>query len=197
MSSKIVAQSLYINVIFWYIFSMKLKGELGIIEVSSLIQTINQLRKTGKLEILLPNGDKGEIFFDNGELIHAHSPDNFGLEALAEILLFKEGEFNFKENIILPAPSIKMGTERAIIEAISMADEVQEMGEIFRKRVEVKFQDSNSKISLTPEELSVLMKVDGNKVVEDILSEVRMDKIKLLKIIDQLLKKGIITLRKE
>jgi len=41
------------------------------------------------------------------------------------------------------------------------------------------------------------MKVDGNKVVEDILSEVRMDKIKLLKIIDQLLKKGIITLRKE
>lgn len=175
---------------------MKLKGELGIIEVSSLIQTINQLRKTGKLEIVLPSGEKGEIFFDSGEIIHAHSPDNFGLEALAEILLYKEGEFNFKENIILPAPSIKMGTERAIIEAISMADEVFGIEEILSKIPEVKFTD-DTRISLNTEELKVLMQIDGNKNVEEILKNIGMDKVKFLKLIDQLFKKGIITLRKE
>ncbi|RLD13242.1 MAG: hypothetical protein DRI22_00480 [Caldiserica bacterium] len=176
---------------------MKLKGELGIIEVSSLIQTINQLRKTGKLEILLPDGDKGEIFFDNGEIIHAHSPDNFGLEALAEILLFKEGEFNFKENIILPAPSIKMGTERAIIEAISMVDEVQGGDDIFSKVPEVTFGSDDSKISLDADELAILMKSNGKRTLSEVLSEIGMDRVKFLKIIDQLLKKGIITLRKE
>ncbi len=197
MSSKIDARSLYIKEIFWYIFNMKLKGELGIIEVSSLIQTINQLRKTGKLEILLPDGDKGEIFFDNGEIIHAHSPDNFGLEALAEILLFKEGEFNFKENIILPAPSIKMGTERAIIEAISMVDEVQGGDDIFSKVPEVTFGSDDSKISLDADELAILMKSNGKRTLSEVLSEIGMDRVKFLKIIDQLLKKGIITLRKE
>jgi len=176
---------------------MKLKGELGIIEVSSLIQTINQLRKTGKLEILLPNGDKGEIFFDNGEIIHAHSPDNVGLEALAEILLFKEGEFNFKENIVLPAPSIRMDTDRAIIEAISMVDETQSIKDILSKVIEIKFQSDGSKVSLNKEELVILMKSDGKKTLGEILSETGMDKVKFLKIIDQLLKKGIITLRKE
>jgi len=197
LSSKIDARSLYIKEIFWYIFNMKLKGELGIIEVSSLIQTINQLRKTGKLEILLPDGDKGEIFFDNGEIIHAHSPDNFGLEALAEILLFKEGEFNFKENIILPAPSIKMGTERAIIEAISMVDEVQGGDDIFSKVPEVTFGSDDSKISLDADELAILMKSNGKRTLSEVLSEIGMDRVKFLKIIDQLLKKGIITLRKE
>ena len=192
-----MSDSLYIKEVFWYIFSMKLKGELGIIEVSSLIQTINQLRKTGKLEILLPNGDKGEIFFDNGEIIHAHSPDNFGLEALAEILLFKEGEFNFKENIVLPAPSIRMDTDRAIIEAISMVDETQSIKDILSKVIEIKFQSDDSKISLNKEELVILMKSDGKKTLGEILSETGMDKVKFLKIIDQLLKKGIITLRKE
>lgn len=192
-----MSDSLYIKEVFWYIFSMKLKGELGIIEVSSLIQTINQLRKTGKLEILLPNGDKGEIFFDNGEIIHAHSPDNFGLEALAEILLFKEGEFNFKENIVLPAPSIRMDTDRAIIEAISMVDETQSIKDILSKVIEIKFQSDDSKVSLNKEELVILMKSDGKKTLGEILSETGMDKVKFLKIIDQLLKKGIITLRKE
>ncbi len=192
-----MSDSLYIKEVFWYIFSMKLKGELGIIEVSSLIQTINQLRKTGKLEILLPNGDKGEIFFDNGEIIHAHSPDNFGLEALAEILLFKEGEFNFKENIVLPAPSIRMDTDRAIIEAISMVDETQSIKDILSKVIEIKFQSDGSKVSLNKEELVILMKSDGKKTLGEILSETGMDKVKFLKIIDQLLKKGIITLRKE
>ncbi|RLB74419.1 MAG: hypothetical protein DRH15_15440 [Deltaproteobacteria bacterium] len=192
-----IFNSLYIKEVFWYIFSMKLKGELGIIEVSSLIQTINQLRKTGKLEILLPNGDKGEIFFDNGEIIHAHSPDNVGLEALAEILLFKEGEFNFKENIVLPAPSIRMDTDRAIIEAISMVDETQSIKDILSKVIEIKFQSDDSKVSLNKEELVILMKSDGKKTLGEILSETGMDKVKFLKIIDQLLKKGIITLRKE
>lgn len=192
-----MSDSLYIKEVFWYIFSMKLKGELGIIEVSSLIQTINQLRKTGKLEILLPNGDKGEIFFDNGEIIHAHSPDNFGLEALAEILLFKEGEFNFKENIVLPAPSIRMDTDRAIIEAISMVDETQSIKDILSKVIEIKFQSDGSKVSLNKEELVILMKSEGKKTLGEILSETGMDKVKFLKIIDQLLKKGIITLRKE
>ncbi len=192
-----IFNSLYIKEVFWYIFSMKLKGELGIIEVSSLIQTINQLRKTGKLEILLPNGDKGEIFFDNGEIIHAHSPDNVGLEALAEILLFKEGEFNFKENIVLPAPSIRMDTDRAIIEAISMVDETQSIKDILSKVIEIKFQSDGSKVSLNKEELVILMKSDDKKTLGEILSETGMDKVKFLKIIDQLLKKGIITLRKE
>ncbi len=192
-----MSDSLYIKEVFWYIFSMKLKGELGIIEVSSLIQTINQLRKTGKLEILLPNGDKGEIFFDNGEIIHAHSPDNVGLEALAEILLFKEGEFNFKENIVLPAPSIRMDTDRAIIEAISMVDETQSIKDILSKVIEIKFQSDGSKVSLNKEELVILMKSDDKKTLGEILSETGMDKVKFLKIIDQLLKKGIITLRKE
>ena len=192
-----MSDSLYIKEVFWYIFSMKLKGELGIIEVSSLIQTINQLRKTGKLEILLPNGDKGEIFFDNGEIIHAHSPDNVGLEALAEILLFKEGEFNFKENIVLPAPSIRMDTDRAIIEAISMVDETQSIKDILSKVIEIKFQSDGSKVSLNKEELVILIKSDGKKTLGEILSETGMDKVKFLKIIDQLLKKGIITLRKE
>ncbi len=192
-----MSDSLYIKEVFWYIFSMKLKGELGIIEVSSLIQTINQLRKTGKLEILLPNGDKGEIFFDNGEIIHAHSPDNVGLEALAEILLFKEGEFNFKEDVVLPAPSIRMDTDRAIIEAISMVDETQSIKDILSKVIEIKFQSDGSKVSLNKEELVILMKSDGKKTLGEILSETGMDKVKFLKIIDQLLKKGIITLRKE
>lgn len=42
---------------------MELKGDIGVLGILELIQTLSNMGKTGKLEIVLPTREKGELFF--------------------------------------------------------------------------------------------------------------------------------------
>lgn len=176
---------------------MELKGDLGLLGVLELIQTLSNMGKTGKLEIVLPTREKGELFFKNGKLIHAHSIDNFGKEALIEILNWRSGSFRFVENIILPAPTIDDETSKAILDAIVLQDEFKNKEEILNLIPQIKDSVEVENFSLNIDEWRILNIIDGKKRCCDIIEEIGTEKIKMIKIIEELYKKGIISFRKE
>jgi len=176
---------------------MEFKGDLGFLGINDVIQTLSSMGKTGKLEILIPKKGKGELFFKNGKLIHAHSIDNVGKEALIEIISWREGSFRFIENIILPPPSIDDDTSKTILEAITGQDEFKSKEEVLDYIPEINNEIKLENFSLDKDEWRIIMTIDGNKKCCDIMEELGSEKVKFINIIEELYKKGIISLRKE
>lgn len=176
---------------------MEFKGDLGFLGINDVIQTLSSMGKTGKLEIVIPKKGKGELFFKNGKLIHAHSIDNVGKEALIEIISWKEGSFRFIENIILPPPSIDDDTSKTVLEAITGQDEFKSKEEILNFIPEINNDIKLENFILDKDEWRIVMTVDGIKKCCDIMEELGSEKVKFINIIEELYKKGIISLRKE
>lgn len=176
---------------------MELKGDIGVLGILELIQTLSNMGKTGKLEIVLPTKEKGELYFKNGKLIHAHSIDNIGKEALIEILNWNRGSFRFVENVILPAPTIDEDTSKTVIEAISLQDEFRTKEDVLNFIPVLNDKIEMENISISVDEWRLLNIIDGKKKLCDIIEEIGTEKIKMINIIEELYKKGIISLRKE
>jgi hypothetical protein len=176
---------------------MELKGDLGILGILDLIQTLSNMGKTGKLEIVLPTREKGEIFFKNGKLIHAHSIDNIGKEALIEILNWKSGSFRFVENIILPSPTIDEETSKSVLDAMVLQDEFKNKEDILNFVPIINDKVEVENFSLNIDEWRFLNLVDGKKRCCDIIEYMGTEKVKMIKIVEELYKKGIISFRKE
>lgn len=176
---------------------MELKGDIGVLGVLELIQTLSNMGKTGKLEIVLPTKEKGELFFKNGKLIHAHSIDNIGKEALIEILNWNKGTFRFVENVILPAPTIDEETSKSVLEAISLQDEFKTKENILNFIPILNERVEAENFSLNVDEWRFLNLIDGKKRCCDIIEEMGTEKIKMINIVEELNKKGIISFRKE
>ena len=176
---------------------MEFKGDLGFLGINDVIQTLSSMGKTGKLEIIITKKGKGELFFKNGKLIHAHSIDNIGKEALIEIMSWKEGSFRFIENVILPPPSIDDDTSKTILDAISGQDEFKLKEETLNFIPEIKNEVELDSFFLDKDEWRIIMSIDGKKRCRDIMEEMGSEKVKFLNIIEELYKKGIISLRKE
>jgi len=176
---------------------MEFKGDLGFLGINDVIQTLSSMGKTGKLEIIITKKGKGELFFKNGKLIHAHSIDNIGKEALIEIMSWKEGSFRFIENVILPPASIDDDTSKTILDAISGQDEFKLKEETLNFIPEIKNEVELDSFFLDKDEWRIIMSIDGKKRCRDIMDEIDSEKVKFLNIIEELYKKGIIFLRKE
>lgn len=176
---------------------MEFKGDLGFLDINDVIQTLSSMGKTGKLEIVIPKKGKGELFFKEGKLIHAHSIDNIGKEALIEIIGWREGSFRFIENVILPAPTIDEDTSKTILEAITGQDEYKMKEDILNYIPEINNEVTLDNFSLNKDEWRVIMLIDGNKRCCDIMEEIGSEKVKFINTIEDLYKKGIISLRKE
>ncbi|MGB9843400.1 MAG: DUF4388 domain-containing protein [Caldisericia bacterium] len=176
---------------------MEFKGDLGFLGINDVIQTLSSMGKTGKLEIVIPKKGKGELFFKNGKLIHAHSIDNVGKEALIEIISWREGSFRFIENIILPPPSIDDDTSKTILEAITGQDEFKSKEEVLDYIPEINNEIKFENFSLDKDEWRIIMTIDGNKKCYNIMEELGSEKVKFINVIEELYKKGIISLRKE
>ncbi|NLZ16657.1 MAG: DUF4388 domain-containing protein [Desulfobulbaceae bacterium] len=75
--------------------SASLSGKLSDVVVVDLCQLINSSQKTGKVQLLLANGDQGEILFNEGELVAARHGELTGRDAFFSLIGRDHGTFNF------------------------------------------------------------------------------------------------------
>jgi hypothetical protein len=80
-----------------------MSGELACISLVDLFQLINSGRKSGTLDLMLPDGHASVFFNKEGEIVHATFGQLQGKEALFTLLTQENGSFTYTvEN--LPAP---------------------------------------------------------------------------------------------
>ncbi|MHC4778338.1 MAG: cyclic nucleotide-binding domain-containing protein [Planctomycetota bacterium] len=97
-------------------------GKLSMITLPELAQTLNMSRRTGKL--LLYNADqRGEIFFQEGQVYDASLGATKGEEAFYSLLELKDGNFRFMEGDVDVDRVVMMDTMGLLMEGLRRLDE--------------------------------------------------------------------------
>ena len=102
----------------------QLSGSLSDFSVIDLSQILVQGAKSGRLVLLTAtNHLLGSIYFQNGSIRHAEVNDGpSGIDALPGLLLFRDGNFEFKYNEASPHSTIEGDAMSILMDACHKAD---------------------------------------------------------------------------
>ncbi len=98
------------------------QGKVVGIQLSDIIQ-MNCLSRLTAALIINRNGEKGIIYFNEGEVIHAECGNNRGTDAFYRIMSWETGEFVSNIGAIAPMKTISQSWEHLLVEAMRRNDE--------------------------------------------------------------------------
>jgi DNA-binding response OmpR family regulator/predicted regulator of Ras-like GTPase activity (Roadblock/LC7/MglB family) len=99
-----------------------LEGNLRMMSLASIIQINCEERNQAQL-ILNFQGSEGQIFFNNGEMIHAEVGDLTGEEAVYALLGWEEGSFQVKMGVEPSLQTIEKPWSGVLLEGMRRIDE--------------------------------------------------------------------------
>lgn len=105
-------------------FRDTLRGSLGILELSSVLQMIAGEEKSGHIE-LKEDDDTASIFFVNGMVVHSEVDDLEGAEAFYKIMEWRVGNFEFIPNEASTKTTMSHDLQFLLMEAARRIDESQ------------------------------------------------------------------------
>ena len=113
--------------------SEKFQGTLSDLHMADIIQLKCMSRATAGIEITGPKGEKGRVFFENGQVRHATAPGKEGVNAFNEIVTWKGGRISE-----VPADTegrtIDLDWQMLLMEAMRKLDESGEKAGVARSR---------------------------------------------------------------
>jgi CheY-like chemotaxis protein len=98
------------------------RGKLFGLQLTDIIQ-MNCLGRLTTALIITRDGEKGIIYLNEGEVIHAECGEQKGTEAFYNILSWQEGEFFSNTGFVPPVQTIYQNWEHLLIEAMRRNDE--------------------------------------------------------------------------
>lgn len=180
---------------------MTLRGNLKDFELGDLLQLLHMSLKNGALKISSPSGE-GVIYVENGIIKHVESGGEEGEIAMAKIMQWKEGTFEFftdikspKNTINLPIPNLLLEIARKIDEWKVIEKVVPSMDAVFE--IEPNPDTDVEEIELNQNEWRILSRVDGKKSVKEIAECLNMELFETAKIFYGLVTSGLIRLKEK
>lgn len=171
-----------------------LRGNLAQLPLLDIIKMLSAGNRTGRLD--LSQGTKrGEIFLQNGNLVHAVTGTQMGEAGVYTLLGWLEGDFSFVPDEPAPEESISLTTEQMLLEASRKAEQWEDIKEVI-PTTEIIFNispsGSTNTVSLKPIEWQVLAQVNGQRSVADIAEILELDEFDVAKIIFSLVTAGLL-----
>lgn len=105
---------------------MSLTGNLSEISLANLIQVNCQDMRAARLELFHQNY-RGELFFSDGQVVHAVQGSLRGIDAVAEMLKWRDGTFAVENETSSPDQSITLPWKELLIEAMKQSAHVSPM----------------------------------------------------------------------
>lgn len=87
-------------------------------QIAELLQMLCLSGKSGALDFFAGE-DSGVVFLRNGQLPHAATVSNTGLDALAEMFSWGAGQFSFEANANAPDETIEASWDSALLEVLA------------------------------------------------------------------------------
>ena len=132
-----------------------MQGNLQEMAAADLIQHYCQSRKTMLLRIQHASHN-ADLYFHDGNLVHAIMDHEAGEEAIYRVLTWKEGKFNIKNNVKPPATTIERNWAGLLLEGARRIDENDQAENTFCDDENLIIEESEMNIKRL------------NKVVEDL-----------------------------
>ncbi len=101
---------------------MAIEGDLKDISLIGVMQLACLERRKAGL-FVSRRGEEGAIFFDTGEIVHAHVGHLSGEEAIYQLLTWTDGRFRMSEQVAIPQKSIIKNWNHLLIEGMKRIDE--------------------------------------------------------------------------
>jgi len=174
---------------------MALQGDLNDFKLEEVIQTIATGNKSGKLGIIGKMGEYG-IYFVNGSIIHAFGPFSIGEDAVRDVFIETEGNFVFKQNLIMPTQTITRDSTSIIMDGIMLREELKDILASFDKRtiITTSQADFSGDIEISDEEWKILSMVVKGMTPDEIIEKTDLSFISFIKTLKVLLEKNLVKL---
>ena len=180
---------------------MTLRGNLKDFELSDLLQLLHMSLKNGALKITSSEGE-GIIYIENGIIKDARINEEEGEIAMAKIMQWKEGIFEFlpnikssKNTINLPIPNLLLEIARKIDEWKVIEKIIPSLDAIFE--IEPNPDTDVEEIELNKNEWKVLSRIDGKKSIKEIADSLKIDAFETAKIFYGLATSGLIRMKEK
>lgn len=98
-----------------------LTGDLAHVPAPQVVQSMSMYKMTGRLTVSQGQGT-AEIFFENGEPVHASTSSSAGDEAIFEILSWTEGLFAFENKIMTQERTVTDRMDSLLLRGVELLD---------------------------------------------------------------------------
>src|SRR5512134_331393 len=150
---------------------MAFQGSLAELHLPDIIQLISVSGKTGVFH--LTDGQlKGQIYLNDGKIVHAELEDVAGEEAVYALAIWSQGEFRFDPGVATELRTITKSNTNLLMEAARRLDEWR----VLSKKIPsvdlipefVVQENREGQINLNTSEWLILSKIDGQRSVRSI-----------------------------
>ena len=161
-----------------------LRGNLQSISLQDVIQLLHVNKKTGKLYII--QGKKsGTLYVQNGDVIHAETPQSVGESAAFDVLEWDKGEFEFAAAMIKVPTSIRRSVPDLLMEAARTSDSRKRLKSIFPNMHAVPWPTMREPqltqgIKIFAEDRKVIPFLDGYRDFLEIISVTEQSEVTVL-----------------
>jgi hypothetical protein len=177
---------------------MAFQGSLAELHLPDIIQLISVSGKTGVFH-LTDGSLKGQIFLNDGKIVHAELDDVAGEEAVYALAIWNQGDFRFDPGVATEHRTISKSNTNLLMEAARRLDEWR----VLSKKVPstdmipefVVQEGRDGQINLNTSEWLILSKIDGQRSVKSIAFAASLSVFDAAKILYGLIATGLIRLR--
>ncbi len=170
------------------------RGNLAQLALLDILRMLSSGRRTGKLEISNA-GKTGELFLENGNIVHAVSGIQLGESGVYSLISWMEGDFVFTPGVPSPERSIATTTEQLLLEAARQAEQWEDIKDVLSSTdtvFNISPSGSTSTVSLRPIEWQVLAQVNGERSVLEIGEILELNEFDVARIIYSLTTAGLL-----
>ena len=174
-------------------------GNIASMSLLEILNLLNSGKKTGRLAVT-NNNMNGEIYLNEGIVLHSTCDSFNGVQAIWNIFSWTEGTFGFEMDVTAPTISITIPTEELLLQCKQIADEWEDIITIFPSQDLVLGLLSNAstkKITLNQEEWGILSRVNSKNTIREIIQLIDGNEVTAIKTLYQLANKGLIEIVKQ
>jgi hypothetical protein len=177
---------------------MAFQGSLTELHLPDIIQLVSVSGKTGVFH-LTDGVLKGQIYLNDGKIVHAQLEDAAGEEAVYALAIWRQGEFRFDPGIATELRTITKSNTNLLMEAARRLDEWR----VLSKKIPsvdlipefVVQENREGQINLNTSEWLILSKIDGQRSVRAIAAAASLSVFDAAKMLYGLIATNLIRLR--
>jgi hypothetical protein len=176
---------------------MAFQGSLKEIPLPDIIQLVSVSGKSG-IFLLERGEERGEIYLQDGQIVHAVYNLLQGEEAIYALTIWSEGDFHFQPGVESEVITIRKSNTNLLMEAARRLDEWK----ILSKKIPsmdmipvLRYQEQWKKeVMLSPQEWTLITQIDGKRSIEALAAVLNWANFDVCKILYGLVTQGLVTL---
>jgi hypothetical protein len=176
---------------------MAFQGSLDELPLPDILQLVAVSGKTGSFTIRNERA-VGRIYISDGQIVHAELGTLEGEEAVYELAIWREGDFEFTPGENDNPTTISKSNTSLLIEAARRLDEWQVLAKrVPSTRMVPVFTEEGgaTTVSLSPQEWAVVRRIDESRTIEEIAVAMNEPPFEVAKVLYGMITHGLIGLR--